>query len=281
VVERDQFFVTGSAEPGATVSIYVDNVFAGSGEVSDEGRFLIEERMPMTVGKHTIRADMTIGGEVVARAIVPFTRPDEGTAAAVASAPPAVDAPTAAGADDLLAAAEEAPAAAPNEPAEIESGSAEDAGDPAAPAAPEGSQTAATAGSEGVPELAATEESGENVAAPSSAEEGSAASQFAGEAPVVAPPAPGTGDGGAIVTLRQEPLEPTDSSVIIRRGDTLWEISRRVYGRGVRYTTIYLANDEQIANPDLILPGQVFTVPEESLDNAEELHRRRVLGLDG
>jgi nucleoid-associated protein YgaU len=56
-------------------------------------------------------------------------------------------------------------------------------------------------------------------------------------------------------------LQSVDGAVIIRRGDNLWRISRRVYGRGVRYTTIYLANQDQIRDPDLILPGQVFSVP--------------------
>ena len=59
-------------------------------------------------------------------------------------------------------------------------------------------------------------------------------------------------------------LQSVDSAVIIRRGDTLWRISRRVYGRGVRYSTIYLANQTQIRDPDRIWPGQVFKVPEKS-----------------
>jgi nucleoid-associated protein YgaU len=53
-------------------------------------------------------------------------------------------------------------------------------------------------------------------------------------------------------------------AVIIRRGDSLWRISRRVYGHGVRYSTIYLANQEQIRNPDRIWPGQVFRMPEKT-----------------
>ena len=77
-------------------------------------------------------------------------------------------------------------------------------------------------------------------------------------------------------TVMQPALEARDDSVIIRRGDTLWQISRRVYGRGVRYTTIYLANTDQINNPDFIEPGQVFMVPDEPLANAEELHRERL-----
>ena len=54
--------------------------------------------------------------------------------------------------------------------------------------------------------------------------------------------------------------------VIIRKGDNLWRISRRLYGEGVRYTTIYKANQEQIRNPDLIYPGQVFLTPEGDLN---------------
>lgn len=79
-------------------------------------------------------------------------------------------------------------------------------------------------------------------------------------------------------TVEQAPLKQSTSSVIIRKGDTLWQISRRVYGAGVRYTTIYLANEDQISNPDRILPGQVFGVPDEARPDAAELHRKRMLG---
>lgn len=77
-------------------------------------------------------------------------------------------------------------------------------------------------------------------------------------------------------TIVQEPLASAPGAVIIRRGDTLWQISRRTYGQGVRYTTIYLANRSQIENPDRIQPGQVFSVPDAPLENAEELHRKRL-----
>lgn len=49
----------------------------------------------------------------------------------------------------------------------------------------------------------------------------------------------------------------------IERGDSLWRISRRTYGEGERYTLIYDANKEQIRDPDLIYPGQVFVLPKE------------------
>ena len=72
-------------------------------------------------------------------------------------------------------------------------------------------------------------------------------------------------------------LVPTGQSVIIRRGDTLWQISRRVYGRGVKYTTIYAANADQIGDPDRIWPGQVFAVPGEGDDDAAALERHQQL----
>ncbi|MDX8494505.1 LysM peptidoglycan-binding domain-containing protein [Mesorhizobium sp. VK22B] len=59
-------------------------------------------------------------------------------------------------------------------------------------------------------------------------------------------------------------LEHADGTVIIRRKDTLWRISRRVYGYGMRYSTIYLANQDQIRDPNRIWPGQVFKVPGKS-----------------
>lgn len=52
---------------------------------------------------------------------------------------------------------------------------------------------------------------------------------------------------------------------IIRRGDNLWTIARRVYGTGYEYVAIYRANSDQIRNPDLIYPGQVFELPVEPI----------------
>lgn len=86
--------------------------------------------------------------------------------------------------------------------------------------------------------------------------------------------AAGQGKPGDPKTILQAPLASTPGAVIIRRGDTLWQISRRTYGEGVRYTTIYVANRSQIQDPDRIKPGQVFSVPENPLENAEELHKQ-------
>jgi nucleoid-associated protein YgaU len=45
------------------------------------------------------------------------------------------------------------------------------------------------------------------------------------------------------------------------RGDTLWRISRKMLGHGIRYIQIYEANESQIRNPRLVFPGQIFVMP--------------------
>jgi nucleoid-associated protein YgaU len=52
-----------------------------------------------------------------------------------------------------------------------------------------------------------------------------------------------------------------EGRVVVQPGNNLWRLARAAYGRGVRYTVIYEANRDQIRNPRLIFPGQVFAVP--------------------
>lgn len=56
--------------------------------------------------------------------------------------------------------------------------------------------------------------------------------------------------------------EADEDFVIVQPGNSLWRIARRSYGEGIRYTVIYQANKDQIRDPDLIYPGQVFEVPQ-------------------
>ena len=62
---------------------------------------------------------------------------------------------------------------------------------------------------------------------------------------------------------RAEPMSelPEGTVVFVQPGNSLWRIARRTYGRGVRYAVIYEANRDQIRDPDLIYPGQIFTLP--------------------
>lgn len=54
---------------------------------------------------------------------------------------------------------------------------------------------------------------------------------------------------------------PAIGTATVRHGDNLWRISQRTYGEGLRYTVIHDANKDQIRDPDLIFPGQVFVLP--------------------
>lgn len=47
----------------------------------------------------------------------------------------------------------------------------------------------------------------------------------------------------------------------VAEGDTLWDISRTIYGDGARFAVIFSANSGQIRDPNLIYPGQTFVVP--------------------
>ena len=79
----------------------------------------------------------------------------------------------------------------------------------------------------------------------------------------------------AVIALPFERAEPEDaiaaqqsSRVIVQPGNSLWRIARRLYGEGLQYTVIYEANRDQIRDPNLIYPGQVFSAPSED-DEAE------------
>lgn len=56
-------------------------------------------------------------------------------------------------------------------------------------------------------------------------------------------------------------LSEAKGGVFIRPGNTLWQIARQLYGSGIRYTLIFKENSEQIRDPDLIYPGQMFELP--------------------
>jgi len=64
-------------------------------------------------------------------------------------------------------------------------------------------------------------------------------------------------DGGSPSAV----VVPKIATTTVSRGDTLWRLSQATYGVGTRYATIYNANRQQIRNPNLIYPGQVFVMP--------------------
>tara|TARA_R100001039_G_scaffold28745_2_gene20150 strand:+ start:5529 stop:6653 length:1125 start_codon:yes stop_codon:yes gene_type:complete len=57
-------------------------------------------------------------------------------------------------------------------------------------------------------------------------------------------------------------LEP-GSRYVVQPGNSLWRIARSTYGEGLKYWVIYHQNRNQIRDPDLIYPGQIFALPNE------------------
>lgn len=55
---------------------------------------------------------------------------------------------------------------------------------------------------------------------------------------------------------------PRARVVTVQPGYTLWGISERTYGSGFLFVQVFEANRDQIRDPDLIYPGQVFALPE-------------------
>lgn len=281
-VEDERLFVAGSSPRGTEVRVYADDQLVGDDRANSEGRFLVEGRMALSVGEHTIRADLVDpSGTVVARALVPFDRPEGGMAAAIAAAEsPSLE-------DDIAVVTDPSPTAIEAAEDRLEA-SAPDAlasgGETTAPGRTD--RLAATEPDTSAPDTSAPQPQDDAPSGEDSTASGDSSPAFspAGEADTASNDARAPAEtetaaaqpAGEPVTVTQEALTPSPASVIIRRGDTLWQISRRVYGQGVRYTTIYLANQQQIANPDRILPGQIFNVPDEALENSEQLHRDRL-----
>lgn len=58
-----------------------------------------------------------------------------------------------------------------------------------------------------------------------------------------------------------EPVAEEPRYYTVVRGDTLWGIAVKYYGKGNAYTKIYEANRDIISNPDLIYPGQKLIIP--------------------
>ena len=59
----------------------------------------------------------------------------------------------------------------------------------------------------------------------------------------------------------ENPPTPANQTYTVVKGDCLWNIAKKYYGNGSKYTVIYNANRDKIKNPNLIYPGQVLTIP--------------------
>jgi purine-binding chemotaxis protein CheW len=65
--------------------------------------------------------------------------------------------------------------------------------------------------------------------------------------------------------IRAPPPQPASAAssavVVVKQGDTLWELARRYRSDPRQWPVLHSANRVQIANPDLIIPGQLLVIP--------------------
>ncbi|ANM09896.1 MULTISPECIES: Ig-like domain-containing protein [unclassified Rhizobium] len=300
-IEGNKIFIAGTARANAKVLGYADDSLVGQDTAGSDGHFVIDGVVALSVGDHKIRVDVVDpAGKVIVRAAVNFNRPAGDQVRVAAQSVPAdangassmvpldegelgkrkAEAGKAFGllkglfADGKLPGAEQLAAArsatefALRSVAEFRPGS--DAPDTFKQASGTASQTATSALKmlQGLPKDAKSVGAGLDGLGAIIAE--------LSASPAPAAPAANDAAGNQPKTIEQAPLTANNAAVIIRRGDTLWQISRRTYGLGVRYTTIYIANEDKIIDPDRIRPGQIFGLPKDALPNAEELHRKRL-----
>ncbi len=74
-------------------------------------------------------------------------------------------------------------------------------------------------------------------------------------------------DPDTVAQVLADEVDNPDFTVATRTvqpGATLWAIAEERYGAGVLYVTVFEANRDRIRNPDLIYPGQVFVLPQDS-----------------
>jgi nucleoid-associated protein YgaU len=63
--------------------------------------------------------------------------------------------------------------------------------------------------------------------------------------------------------LQVQQQSPQSTMYTVQKGDTLWEIAEKHYGKGkgAKYTEIVKANSPPVKDPDLIQPGWVLRIP--------------------
>lgn len=226
--------LAGRGTAGAVVRLYLNDAFLTDFEVAPDGGWG-GEVSAATAGLYTLRADQVgPNGKVTARFETPFQRETRDRLAALTapSQSPAPEAPQVAIIAQPLDTAPNLKKPVPG---------ADLGNDPQVQMAAVPTQTPPIAGGAG--------EAGE----------------VAPNAPVIATASPGP------ATSAQTPPQTATVppvTVTVQPGFTLWAIARDQFGDGIRYVQVYEANKDRIRDPNLIYPGQVFTLPVSSGDPA-------------
>jgi nucleoid-associated protein YgaU len=251
--DAGQIIFSGKGKPGASVRLYVDNRAVGDSPVGTDGKWSFSGNEAIAPGSHSLRVDQLQGdGSVSKRIELPFVR----------AAPQDV--------------------ASLNEPASAGSAAGELAkpGDEeisiAQPVQPKSQSETSNSGTElasadepPASEPAAVEENqtSETTVMDKSAETTSPAAEPPAEPVTNVTDDPSMASADTPTVSADAPAAPTAASlprkgkIVIQPGNSLWRISRVIYGRGVEYTVIYEANKDHIRDPNLIYPGQIFATP--------------------
>ncbi|MCE4222993.1 LysM peptidoglycan-binding domain-containing protein [Methylobacterium sp. C25] len=252
-----RLFVSGQGAAWASLRLYLNDTLVASGKAGADGRIAFTIGRGVKPGGYQIRLDQveSDAGKVGNRAQVAFTFPTQlaakepgKTTSKDQAQPKAKPAAPATG-------SAEKPASAPKTAAATETPSVAGAGRPdKTMPSREANRRTAEALAPTLPDAAKTPAADAKAATAPSSALGSASAPM--ELAEKAAPAPS--DQAAAVFV------PEIETAKIIRGDNLWQISRKSYGDGKRYTVIYEANRDQIRDPNLIYPGQIFVMPKDA-----------------
>ena len=76
-------------------------------------------------------------------------------------------------------------------------------------------------------------------------------------------------DPQVLAEARDAAQDVAITAVTVQPGNTLWAIARDRYGDGLAYVSVFEANASLIRDPDLIYPGQIFTLPDTQGDDEQ------------
>ena len=65
----------------------------------------------------------------------------------------------------------------------------------------------------------------------------------------------------SFIPFKENNFKDAKGSVIVRPGNSLWHIARKLYGKNYHYTIIFGVNRALIQDPNLIYPGQKINLP--------------------
>ena len=72
-------------------------------------------------------------------------------------------------------------------------------------------------------------------------------------------------------------IDGENSMVVVKKGDCLWNLALKEYGKGTNYVVIFEANKSQIKDPNKIYVGQVFTMVKKNSEKFTELKEKAII----